>query len=150
MACLRQLLTKLSVHFDGETRQTLINQEFSTVQEVLETFDSLGPSCRGEAQEILKNFQPYLLVNRVSANTKFSTSSLQQVLWKFLGTNLVVLGEIPQDKSVEQSVRNYLPVTDWATHSPASQSLIQAFYALEQRVQRQRHVRETPVFARVS
>ena len=134
VAAIRNVITHLSTRLDGEVKQSLVNQEFSSIQEVLEAFGQTEDEKKAEALTILKNFSPFLIVNRVAKQSKFSTSSLQQVLLKFLGTNLIVLGEIPQDDVVTDSVRNYLPILDFAPKSPASTALIQTFYALQQRL----------------
>ncbi|GJL51366.1 MAG: hypothetical protein NPIRA01_25930 [Nitrospirales bacterium] len=134
LAAIRKAMTHLSIRLHGEIRQSLVNQEFSNIQDVLEAFAPTNEVQKNEALAILNTFYPYFILNRANTNSKFSTSSLQQVLLKFLGTELVVLGEIPQDDVVTHSIRNYLPVIDWAPTTPASTALIQTFYALQQRV----------------
>ena len=136
LAAIRKVITHLTGRLNGDIRRTLINQEFSSIQEVLEAFGQTDEVQNAEALTILKDFCPYFILNRVHDKAKFSTSSLQQVLLKFLGTDLVVLGEIPEDDEVTRAVRNYLPVLDRAPHSPASTALTQAFYALQQRLPR--------------
>ena len=134
LAALRKVMTHLSMRMHGEIRQALVNQEFSSIQEVLEAFDQTGDAQKAEVLKILKTFTPSLIVNRISKKSKFSTASLQKVLLKFLGTDLLVLGEIPKDSRVEDSVREFLPVIDFAPHSNAALALRQTFYALEQRL----------------
>ncbi|WP_447971120.1 P-loop NTPase [Nitrospira sp. M1] len=134
LAAIRKVMTHLSIRLHGEIRQSLVNQEFSNIQEVLEAFTPTHEAQKTEALAILKTFDPFFILNRANNRHKFSTSSLQQVLLKFLGTELVVLGEIPHDDVVTHSIRNYLPVIDWAPHSPASIALMQTFYALQQRI----------------
>ncbi len=137
LAAIRKVITYLSGQLPGEVRQSLTNQEFSNVQEVLEAFGQTREEQKAEALSILTDFCPYFILNRVHDKAKFSTSSLQQVVSKFLGSELVVLGEIPQDNQVIQAVRNYLPVIDRTPHSPASIALTQTFYALQQRLSTQ-------------
>ncbi|GJL56481.1 MAG: ATP-binding protein [Nitrospirales bacterium] len=134
LAAIRKLMTHLSVRLHGEVRHSLVNQEFSNIQEVLDACSPTHEVQKTEALAILGTFDPYFILNRANARHKFSTSSLQQVLLKFLGTELVVLGEIPHDDVVTHSIRNYLPVIDWAPDSPASIALTQTFYALQQRL----------------
>ncbi|MCA9470801.1 MAG: P-loop NTPase [Nitrospirales bacterium] len=134
LAAIRKVITELSIRIHGEVRQALVNREFSSIQDVLKAFGQTEGLQKTEAFGILRTFAPSLIVNRISKKSKFSTASLQQVLLKFLGTDLVVLGEIPQDSQVEDSVREFLPVLDFAPHSHASLALRQTFYALEQRL----------------
>ena len=49
---------------------------------------------------------------------------------KFIGGDLVMLGEIPADESVEQSMRIFQPVVDLAPNSPASKALDQIMHRL--------------------
>ncbi len=137
LAAIRKVMTHLSLRLHGEIRHTLANQEFSSLDDVLEALEQTGAKQKEEAHQILRTFYPHLIVNRVSQRSKFSTSALQQVLLKFLGTELVVLGEIPQDHLVEQSVKQFLPILDLAPQSPASLALLQTFYALDQRIAKQ-------------
>jgi len=145
LAAIRKVMTHLSARLHGEIRQSLVNREFSNIQEVIEAFAPTNDVQKSEAFAILKTFCPYFILNRTNNSSKFSTSSLQQVLLKFLGTELVVLGEIPQDDTVIHSIRNYLPVIDWAPTSPASTALIQTFYALQQRLLTQSPYRHRPL-----
>ncbi len=144
LAAIRKIITHLSRQLTGEVRHSLTNQDFSTVQEVLEAFGQTGEDQKAEARSILRSFCPYFILNRVTDKAKFSTSSLQQVVSKFLDTELIVLGEIPQDEAVSQAIRHYLPVIDRSPFSPASTALTQTFYALQQRLTHTQPISLTP------
>jgi flagellar biosynthesis protein FlhG len=45
------------------------------------------------------------------------------LLSKYLGGNLITLGEIPEDEAVIHSIRAFLPVAEHAPSSPAAVSL---------------------------
>ncbi|MGB0909681.1 MAG: P-loop NTPase [Nitrospirales bacterium] len=149
LAAIRKVMTHITGKLPSNIRQTLINQEFSSIHAVLEAFGQTNKEQKEEALRILKDFCPYFILNRFHDQAKFSTSSLQQVLLKFSGTELVVLGEIPEDNEVTLALRNYLPVLDRAPHSCASAALTQAFYALQQRLPRLQSIRSSTTAPRL-
>ena len=49
---------------------------------------------------------------------------------KFIGGDLVMLGEVPADESVQESMRIFQPVVDLAPNCPASKELDQIMHRL--------------------
>jgi len=135
LATIRNVVTSGLSREEKEVGKKLARQEFSCMQEILDV--------RGQTQDVKKTaaafmtlptIHPSLLFNRVSESTKLSASYLQQMALQFIGRDFEVLGEIPQDTAVEQSVRSFLPVVDYAPYSPAATALTQMFHVLQQQV----------------
>lgn len=134
LSAIRKVLLSLMVREREEVRESLMEREFSSVEEVLDAIGDKYDKPRVIAEQALKSFNPFLILNRLSSASKISTAYLQEVVMKFVGSELVVLGEIPQDEQVEESVRSFHPVIDMARDCRASLAIRQTFHALEQRV----------------
>jgi flagellar biosynthesis protein FlhG len=50
---------------------------------------------------------------------------LQQLLKQYVGADLSVLGNIPEDPHVQQSILKYLPVVEFSPQAPAAQAFDQ-------------------------
>ena len=74
----------------------------------------------GLAQQMLQHFQPALILNRMSTKSRINTLHLQQLLKQYVGTDLSVLGNIPEDLRVQQSILKYLPVVEFSPQAPAA------------------------------
>ncbi len=95
----------------------LSNREFQSIQEVLEAVGHTNEAGTAIAQTALESFKPCLILNRMGRASKVNTLHLQQMVQQYIGTELHVLGQIPQDEAVERSIQQYLPVVD---HNPVS------------------------------
>jgi len=95
----------------------LSNREFQSIQEVLTAVGHTNEAGTAIAQTALESFKPCLILNRMGRASKVNTLHLQQMVHQYIGTELHVLGQIPQDEAVERSIQQYLPVVD---HSPKS------------------------------
>ena len=74
------------------------------------------------AKAALESFKPCLILNRMGRASKVNTLHLQQMVHQYIGTELHVLGQIPQDEAVERSIQQYLPVVDHNPHSAAAKA----------------------------
>jgi len=106
-------------------KEALSDRDFASIEEVLETAGKTDAAGRITAEETLKRFRPHLIVNRTSGKTRLNTLHLRKLLQEYVGGDLAVLGEIPEDDAVERSVRAYLPVVEYAPASPAAVALTQ-------------------------
>src|SRR4029077_20103068 len=68
-------------------------------------------------------FRPALILNRISGRSRVNIFALKKLLTEYIGGELTLLGEIPEDPSMERAVRNYLPVVDGEPTTPASVAL---------------------------
>ncbi len=130
LAAIRKVLTQVLVRDQGDVKAALMEEEFSSIEEVLATIGDDGTGTREAAEHTLQEFNPLFVLNRITPNSKLTIAYLQQMVGKFIGGDLVMLGEIPADESVEQSMRIFQPVVDLAPNSPASKELDQIMHRL--------------------
>jgi flagellar biosynthesis protein FlhG len=117
--------------------ETLAGRDFASVEEVLAAAGETDETGRGIVMNAMAGFRPLLILNRTSARSRINTLQLQKLLRHYIGGELDLLGEIPDDKAVESSVRTYLPVVDAAPASPASAALTAIAGRLLQRISAQ-------------
>ena len=130
LAAIRKVLTRVLARDSSETKTSLMEEEFSRVEDVLATFGDDEQELREAAEQTLRDFNPLFVLNRTTPKSRVSISYLQQVVSKFIGSELVMLGEIPADQVVEQSMRIFQPVVDLEPNSPASKELDQIMHRL--------------------
>lgn len=130
LAAIRKVLTRVLARDHGEAKTSLMEEEFSSVEEVLAAMDKDEEENREAAERTLQEFNPLFVLNRTTPKSQVSIAYLQQVVTKFIGSELVMLGEIPADEAVEQSMRVFQPVVDLAPKSPAAKGLDQIMHRL--------------------
>jgi flagellar biosynthesis protein FlhG len=102
----------------------LANRDYSSVEEVLEIAGKTDESGRAFAESTLRAFQPALVLNRVSGRVRVNVLQLRKLLKEYVGGDLTLLGEIPEDPAMEQAVRAYVPVVQSAPSSLAAAALV--------------------------
>ena len=130
LAAIRKVLTHVLARDHGEAKISLMEEEFASVDEVLAALGDDDFSTREAAERALHAFNPLFVLNRTTPHSRLSIAYLQQVVSKFIGSELAMLGEIPADESVAQSMRDFQPVVDIAPQSPASKALEQIRHKL--------------------
>jgi flagellar biosynthesis protein FlhG len=110
----------------------LSNREFQSIQEVLTAVGQTNEAGTAIAQAALESFRPCLIMNRMGRASKVNTLHLQQMVQQYIGTELHVLGQIPQEEAVERSIQHYLPVVDHNPHSAAAKAFDYVVDRLEQ------------------
>lgn len=90
----------------------LSERDFSSVEEVLDVAGKTDEAGRGIAERALKTFHPALILNRVSGRSRVNVLQLRKLLKEYVGGDLTLLGEIPDDPAMERAVRSYLPVVE--------------------------------------
>lgn len=118
LAAIRRVLSAFLAR--DEIAEILSERDFASVEEVLEAAGKTGEAGQTQAADLLKGFRPCLILNRMSGRSRVNTLQLKNLLQSYVGGDLAMLGEIPEDEAVEQSVRRYLPVVDHAPASPAA------------------------------
>ncbi len=121
LAAIRKVLTSFAAR--DPVANALLDKEFQSVSEVLEAVGQTSEEGVPTAQEALQDFQPHLILNRMTSGSRINTLQLQSLLKQYVGTNLTLLGNIPDHESVARSVHKYLPVVDLDPTSPASVAL---------------------------
>jgi flagellar biosynthesis protein FlhG len=120
LAAIRRVLSAFLAR--DEIAEVLSDRDFASVEEVLEAAGKTSDEGRGQAADMLQGFRPYLILNRMSGRSRVNTLQLKNLLQSYVGGDLAMLGEIPEDEAVERSVRRYLPVVDHAPQSPAAEA----------------------------
>jgi len=110
--------------------ETLSERDFSSIEEVIHAVGETDPNARETASRTLQGFQPYLIVNRVSGKSRVNVLQLKKLLKEYVGGELAMLGEIPDDPAMTRAVRSYLPVVEFEPTAPAAVALERAAGAL--------------------
>jgi flagellar biosynthesis protein FlhG len=84
------------------------------------------------AAAALRSFRPGLIINRTAGRSQVNVLYLRKILQDYVGGDLMMLGEIPEDPAVSQAVRKFLPVIEFAPQSPAAKGLLAVSAAVEQ------------------
>ena len=105
--------------------ETLLSQDFHSVTEVLEAVGRTSESGVKLAQQALQGFQPALILNRMTPKSRINTLHLQHLLKQYVEADLSVLGNIPEDPHVQQSILKYLPVVELSPKAPAAMAFDQ-------------------------
>lgn len=123
LAAIRKVLTAFLAR--DPVADALLDKDFHSVTAVLKAVGRTSESGMEIAQEALKMFQPALILNRMTPKSRINTLHLQHLLKQYVGTDLSILGNIPEDMQVQQSILKYLPVVELAPNSPATIALNQ-------------------------
>ena len=118
LAAIRKVLTAFLAR--DPIAEVLLNKDFHSVTEVLEAVGRTTESGVELAQQALHGFHPALILNRMTPKSRINTLHLQQLLKQYVGANLSVLGNIPEDPHVQQSILKYLPVVELSPKAPAA------------------------------
>jgi flagellar biosynthesis protein FlhG len=110
----------------------LSNRDFSSVEEVMGVAGATDTEGRAVAAAALQSFRPGLVINRSSSRSQVNVLYLRKILHEYVGGDLTLLGEIPEDPAVSQAVRSFLPVIEAAPTSLAAKCLLSLATAVEQ------------------
>lgn len=107
----------------GDVGKALRENKYESLNQVFEVAESFQPGAREKAQRALNTFNPLLVVNKIGSGTKINLLKLRKLAAKYLGIYLPDLGEIPYDENVNEALRSFLPVVEFAPASPAAVAL---------------------------
>ena len=93
------------------------------------------------ATRMLGGFQPLLIVNRLSGGSRVNILQLKRLLKEYVGGDLVMLGEVPDDPAMTRSVRAFLPVVE---SEPAAASSAALRHAADALLDHLRHFEKIP------
>ncbi len=80
-------------------------------------------TSRGVAKTALRTCHPTLILNRLSGRAHVNVATLKKILKEYIGGDLTLLGEIPDDPAMERAVRGYRPIVDGEPAAPAAVAL---------------------------
>lgn len=106
--------------------EALSERDFGSIEEVIQAVGETDANARETAARMLKGFQPHLIVNRVSGKSRVNVLQLKKLLKEYVGGELALLSEIPDDPAMIRAIRSYLPVVEFEPTAPASAALEQA------------------------
>jgi flagellar biosynthesis protein FlhG len=112
--------------------EVLSNRDFTSVEEVMEVAGATDVEGRDVAAAALRSFRPGLIINRTSGRSQVNVLYLRKILQDYVGGDLMMLGEIPEDPAVSQAVRKFLPVIEFAPQSLAAKGLLAVSAAVQQ------------------
>jgi flagellar biosynthesis protein FlhG len=118
LAAIRKVLTAFLAR--DPIAEVLLSKDFHSVTEVLEAVGRTSDSGVELAQQALQGFQPALILNRMTPKSRINTLHLRHLLKQYVGADLSVLGNIPEDPHVQQSILKYLPVVELSPKAPAA------------------------------
>ncbi|RMH03085.1 MAG: MinD/ParA family protein [Nitrospirae bacterium] len=121
LAAIRKVLSAFLAR--DPVSEALTTKDFHSVEEVLEAVGATYETGRHRAEATLATFKPFMILNRMGKGSKVNTLHLQQMVKHYIGAELQILGQIPDDEAVEQSIHHYLPVVEYAPQAQASLSL---------------------------
>jgi flagellar biosynthesis protein FlhG len=122
LAAIRRVLSNFLSNDPINT--ALAERDFASLEEIFRASGQTDDAAQAIARQALESFRPLLVLNRTTTRSKVNTLQLQKLLRDYVGGELVLLGEVPDDRSVERSVRTYLPVVESAPDSPAGQAFL--------------------------
>ncbi|MEC4889523.1 MAG: P-loop NTPase [Nitrospira sp.] len=103
--------------------EALADRDYSSVEEVLDVAGKTDEAGRGIAESALRSFQPALILNRVAGRARVNVPQLRKLLKEYVGGDLTLLGEIPDDPAMDRAVRSYRPVTVSEPNAPSAAAL---------------------------
>jgi len=121
LAAIRRVLSLFVAY--GQMSESLTHQNFKSIEEVLEAVEETNAESREKAETAVQEFMPYLVLNRVTGKTLVNQKRLQLTLNRFVGCDIELLGKVPDDPAVTESVRAYMPVVENSPKCPASSAL---------------------------
>lgn len=121
LAAIRRVLSSFLAR--DAMAEALSDRDFSSVEEVLDVAGKTDEAGRAIAEKTLRSFQPALILNRIAGRSRVNVLQLRKLLKEYVGGDLQLLGEIPEDPAMERAVRSYLPVAEREPAAPASVAL---------------------------
>lgn len=106
--------------------EVLSSRDFVSVEEVLEIAGATDEAWRDVAEAALQSLRPGLIVNWVSGGSHVNVLYLPKILHQYVGGDLTLLGEIPDDPTVSQAVKKFLPIMEFTPDAPAAKGLLAA------------------------
>ena len=98
----------------------LSSRDFLSVEEVMTVAGATDGEGCDVAAAALHSFRPGLIINRASSSSQVNILYLRKILHQYVGGDLMLLGEIPDDPAVPQAIRKFLPVIEATPTSLAS------------------------------
>lgn len=145
LAAIRRVLSGFLAR--GAVSEALSDRDFGSIEEIVEQVRTADASAPESAARMLAGFQPLLIVNRLSGDSRVNILQLKRLLKEYVGGDLAMLGEVPEDPAMTRSVRAFLPVVESEPAASCSRALRDAAEALLGHL---RHCEKVPTDNKVS
>lgn len=122
LAATRRVLSALGSR--DPAGEVFVTEDFRSLEQLLAAAAADSPQTESRARAALRGFAPALLLNNTSGD-RASLARITHVIKRFLGSDAVVLGQIPSDPAVVSSVRRFLPVVEREPNAPAARAFVQ-------------------------
>jgi flagellar biosynthesis protein FlhG len=132
LAAIRRVLSGFVAR--GAVSEALSDRDFGSVQDVIDQAGAADPDATDTAARLLAGFQPLLVLNRLTGGSRVNVLQLKRLLKEYVGGELGLLGEIPDDPALGRSVRNFLPVVEGEPAAPSAVALSLAAQSLYRRL----------------
>jgi len=120
LAAARRVLT--SVRPRSLVAHTVSEHDFSRMEDLIEAVARHTATGREQAQRALAGLRPRLVVNRAGARS-LNTRLVREMVGRYIGTQMQVLGEIPEDEAVGRSFAGLQPLVLATPGAPAALAL---------------------------
>jgi len=101
----------------------LKKNNFTSLQEVFELAEKTRPGAKELGQQELRYFHPLLIINRDHKKSSINKFKLGKMVSKYLGIDMPELGEIPEDNTITEALRAFMPICELYPSSPAAGAL---------------------------
>jgi flagellar biosynthesis protein FlhG len=138
LAAVRRVLSAFAAH--GAVADAISDRDFASVEEVLDAVGKTDEPGRATAERTLRGFEPCLVLNRISSQGRVNVVQLRKLLKTYVGGDISLLGEIPEDPAMDRAVKKCRPVVEIDPSSPAAAALNRLAGALLQSLSLPREV----------
>jgi flagellar biosynthesis protein FlhG len=102
----------------------LKKHNFRSLQEVFQLAEKTRTGARDQGQQALKFFHPLLIINRDRVNSSVNKTKLRKMVTNYLGIDIPLLGEIPEDDKMHEALKAFMPISELYPSSTAALSLV--------------------------
>ena len=121
LAGLRRALSAFLAH--DQVTQILAKQDFKSINEIFNYAGSIKEGAREKAEIAISGFNPRLVINMAQKDRASNLRRLQNLLYEYLGVKIPVIGSIPIDEEVRNSIRRYQPIVSMSPNHQVSLAL---------------------------
>ena len=121
LAALRRSLSAFLAH--DQVTQILAKQNFKSIDEIFNYAGSIKAGAREKAESAISGFNPRLVINMAQSERAGNLIRLQNLLHEYLGNKIPIVGSIPLNDEVRNSIRRYQPIVNMRPNHEVSLAL---------------------------
>ncbi len=108
----------------SDVAAVLKKHNFQSLQEVFQLAEKTRAGAREQGQQALQFFHPLLIINRDRVNSSVNKTKLREMVTNYLGIDIPLLGEIPEDDKMHEALKAFMPISELYPSSPAALALV--------------------------